>query len=110
MSPLVGPWIASSSLGVATVHAPGALARTVLPQVVSITLYSMAGKVKVLATLQVAFFAWKWLVSWWSVVSNSWQLTKGLADGDGVDVLYAAPLTVLIMGLIMTNLHGFLAW
>ena len=62
------------------------------------------------ATLPVAFFVAKWLISWWAMASNSWWLAKGLADDAGIDVLYAGPLTVLVMGLFMTNLQGFLAW
>ncbi|CAJ1329832.1 unnamed protein product, partial [Effrenium voratum] len=64
-------------------------------------------EVTMFATLPVAFFVAKWLISWWSMASNSWQVAKGLADVDGIDVAYAGPLAVLVMGLFMTNLQGY---
>ncbi|CAK9061912.1 unnamed protein product [Durusdinium trenchii] len=60
---------------------------------------------KVIPTLQVALFVGSWITSWWSLVTNAFRVTLG---GHGFDIVYAAPVAVLLLGLFMTNLQGFL--
>ena len=60
---------------------------------------------KALPTLQLAMFVGSWVASWVSLFFNSSQMAFG---GHGLDVLYVAPVMVLLLGLFMTNLQGYL--
>ena len=68
----------------------------------------MAGHQVDLVTLQVILFVGNWFLSWGMIAYNSWCLAQG--DDGHADMVNAAPVTVLVMGLFMTNLQGFLAW
>ncbi|CAJ1358565.1 unnamed protein product [Effrenium voratum] len=65
----------------------------------------MAGHQVDLVTLQVILFVGNWFLSWGMIAYNSWCLAQG--DDGHADMVNAAPVTVLVMGLFMTNLQGY---
>ena len=62
--------------------------------------------VQILPSVQLAMFVGSWIVSWISLFSNSYQMIFGGYGFD--DVQYASTVLVLLMGLFMTNLQGYL--
>eukprot|EP00438_Fugacium_kawagutii_P007165 Skav209284 [mRNA] locus=scaffold251:9049:11058:+ [translate_table: standard] len=48
---------------------------------------------------------WAWLKSWLSMVRNGFKVYRGLPQPD---IIYLAPLVVMVVGLVMTNIMGFL--
>ena len=63
---------------------------------------------KILPTLQVAVFMGSWVASWMSLLFNSYRMVLGPLGGHRLDVLYVFPVVVLLLGLLMTNLSGYL--
>ena len=58
---------------------------------------------KPIPTLQTALFVGSWLTSWWSLLKNSI-----LMFGAPKDVVIVAPAVILLLGLIRTNVQGYL--
>ncbi|CAE7825056.1 unnamed protein product [Symbiodinium sp. CCMP2592] len=52
-------------------------------------------------------FVGSWIASWVSLAFNSYQMVFGHGSLK-LDVLYVAPVMVLLLGLFMTNLQGYL--
>ena len=61
---------------------------------------------KVRPTLQVAAFVASWLISWYTLLYNSSQIL--FFPDRRFDVVFLAPVLFLLLGLIMTNLMGYL--
>ena len=58
---------------------------------------------KVWQMFQIALFIWSWLKCWWDLIYNLFMLSRGY------DIIYAASALVQLVGLVMTNVLGFVA-